>query len=74
MVRFPEGDCVVTTFWDLVPIFSTDDPAGANEGATANIIFSTIMKSFSQFDIPVSNIIGFGSDGCSTMMGANNCQ
>ncbi|MPC75460.1 hypothetical protein E2C01_069848 [Portunus trituberculatus] len=28
------------------------------------------MKSFSDFAIPVGNIIGFGSDGCGTMMGA----
>ena len=30
------------------------------------------MKLFSDFAVPVDNIIGFGSDGCSTMMGANN--
>lgn len=56
----------------LIPVFSSDDPKGAREGATSNRIFNCIMKSFTDFDVPVSNIIGFGSDECSTMMGVNN--
>ena len=30
------------------------------------------MKTFNQFEIPVSNMIGFGCDGCNVMMGAHN--
>lgn len=30
------------------------------------------MESFSMFNIPESNIIGFGSDGCNVMLGASN--
>jgi len=30
------------------------------------------MESFSKFNIPEANIIGFGSDGCNVMMGASN--
>lgn len=72
VVRLAEEAAVVSKFWDLVPIFSNDDPEGANEGATSSRIFSSIMKSLNNYEVPVSNIIGFGSDGCSTMMGKNN--
>lgn len=72
MARFAEEAAVVSKFWDLVPIFSSDDPEGAGEGATSNKIFFSIIKSLSDFEVPVSNIIGFGSDGCSTMMDKNN--
>lgn len=30
------------------------------------------MNSLMSYDIPKSNIIGFGSDGCNVMMGENN--
>ncbi|XP_063853333.1 uncharacterized protein LOC135096048 isoform X1 [Scylla paramamosain] len=71
MVRVVEGNAVVTKFLDLVPLFSSD-PSKANEGATAARLFSEIMKTFTENGIPTCNIIGFGSDGCSTMMGPNN--
>ncbi|MPC26227.1 Zinc finger protein 862 [Portunus trituberculatus] len=72
VARFAEEAAVVSKFWDLLPIFSSDNLEGASEGATSNRIFSSIMKSLSDFVVPVSNIIGFGSDGCRTMMGKNN--
>ena len=72
MVRVVEGNAVVTKFWDLVPLFSSEDLSKANEGATAARLFSEIMKTFTENGVPISNIIGFGSDGCSTMMGPSN--
>ncbi|KAK7079558.1 hypothetical protein SK128_024842, partial [Halocaridina rubra] len=33
--------------------------------------FLQLRIPFHHFKIPISNIIGFGSDGCSTMMDAN---
>lgn len=68
MVRVVEGNAVVTKFWDLVPLFSSEDASKATEGATAARLFSEIMKTFTENGVPISNIIGFGSDGCSTMM------
>lgn len=40
--------------------------------ASAEIIFSRIKLLFEQNNIPIENCIGFGSDGCNTMMTANN--
>lgn len=50
-----------------MPVFSSDNPEAANEGATGTRLFSPIMKSFSDFAVPVDNIVDFGSDGCSTI-------
>lgn len=30
------------------------------------------METFTNYNIPLSNVIGFGSDGCHVMMGGNN--
>lgn len=35
-------------------------------------MFSLLLESFSSLNIPDTNIIGFGSDGCNVMMGASN--
>lgn len=67
----PEETEVVSKFWDLMPIFNTD-AEGASESATSSNIFFYINKSFNDFEVPVSNIIGLGSDGCGRVMGANN--
>lgn len=31
-----------------------------------------MMKSFTDANVPLENIVGFASDGCNTMMGKNN--
>lgn len=31
-----------------------------------------MMNSFTDADVPIENIVRFGSDGCNTMMGKNN--
>lgn len=41
-------------------------------GATAKNLYEGMMKTFQAHDIPVKNMIGFGADGCSVMMGAHN--
>lgn len=63
---------IVSRFWDLQQVFTENDPVGAEEGATARRLFTLMKNSFEKFDIPFSNVIGFGSDGCNTMMGCNN--
>lgn len=42
------------------------------ESATAEVIYNAIINEFTSVKIPKENIIGFGSDGCNTMMGKHN--
>lgn len=57
MVRFADASEVVSKFWGLMPIFTAEDPDGVAEGATGRRIFSAIMKTLSDFDIPVANML-----------------
>lgn len=74
VVRYFEKDKLQITskFWELHEVFSKDDSKTVNEGATANNLFKSIMDSFKNYNIPSENIVGFGSDGCSVMMGNKN--
>lgn len=69
VVRYFNKDSgrIVSSFFDLVNLFQANV-----ETATANVIFDAIMNSFVIHDIPINNIVGFGSDGCNTMMGDHN--
>lgn len=58
---------VVSNIFDLVDIFQNDV-----ETATAAAIYETLLKCFTSVGVPISNIIGFGSDGCNAMMGKHN--
>lgn len=64
---------IVSRFWDLIQIFD-DKNAGltGDYSATAEKLFDSITKSFRDKNVPLENIIGFGSDGCNTMMGCRN--
>ena len=68
MVRFEDASEVVSKCWSLVLIFTAEDPEEVAEGATGRSIFSAVMKTLSNFDIPVASIVGFGCDGCTTMI------
>lgn len=59
---------VVSKFWNLCQVFEKT----ADNSATAEHLFTLVSKSFQDYDIPFKNIIGFASDGCSTMMGQHN--
>lgn len=64
---------VVTSFWGLIPIFGEGtDYEAASHGATAELTYQIIIKTFEQEDIPLDNLIGFASDGCNVMMGQHN--
>lgn len=71
VVRYydPNMGKVVSRFWDLVQLF---DERTIDHSATAEKIFHKVIESFNKHMIPLQNIIGFGSDGCSTMMGCHN--
>jgi len=56
----------------LLPVYNCEDPDQVNAGTTAENIFLNVIKSFQKNYVNIENIIGFGSDGCSIMMGKNN--
>lgn len=65
---------LVVRFYDRKRSKVTDallDIVEVNDG-TANGLYSAVKEVFSSAGIPLSNIIGFASDNCSTMLGANN--
>ena len=60
---------VIIQFWDLIQLFeekTTDHVANAEK------LFNTAIGTFYKYEIPIENIIGFGSDRCRTMMECNN--
>ncbi|CAH0406487.1 unnamed protein product [Chilo suppressalis] len=70
VVRYFDNDAqkICSVFWELYKIFKetgTDDVPTAN----AENIYKALMDSFNIRNIPLTNMIGFGSDGCNVMMG-----
>lgn len=59
---------IESKFWDLYTVYDSNTPCKA----TAERLFNGIMESLDAYNIPKCNIIGFGSDGCNTMMGEHN--
>lgn len=55
-----------------MPLFKEGDFEINAEGCTAKVIYEAIIKSFSDHSVPLTNIIGFATDGCNVMMGAHN--
>lgn len=72
VVRFycQESRKIETFLWEMVNVFSEDRNI-ANQG-TAEHLFNLIIGTFTKYDIPLQNILGFASDGCNIMMGAYN--
>lgn len=59
---------IESTFWELHNVFDSNNPSSAN----AEQLYNGLLKTLNDFNIPLQNIIGFGSDGCNVMMGENN--
>lgn len=59
---------VESTFWELYNVYNEDNPTSAS----AENLYNGLIKTFSEYQIPITNIIGFGSDGCNSMMGQYN--
>lgn len=74
VVRFHDKNAGVVEckFWELYDVYNAKDPGSVQEGATGKNLFEGLMATFDKYNIPVANIIGFGSDGCNVMMGVNN--
>ncbi|CAG4953178.1 unnamed protein product [Parnassius apollo] len=71
---------IVSRFWDLIHIHGEENSAPVAT-ATAQHLFEAVIISFEENSIRIENIIGFGSDGCNTMMNnklwmtnGENCQ
>jgi len=76
VVRYFNNDIgkIVSHFFELSCVFGPNDHNQNKtfEGATGKNLFNSILKAFNDYDIPLNNLIGFGSDGCNVMMGAHN--
>lgn len=49
-------------------MFTVDNPSSAN----AESLYNGLVKTLADYNVPLSNIISFGSDGCNVMMGKHN--
>ncbi|XP_063826340.1 zinc finger MYM-type protein 6-like [Ostrinia nubilalis] len=60
---------VLSRFWDLIQLFEFNQK---DYSANARHLFKLVIKSFEKYSVPLDNIVGFGADGCNTMMGCRN--
>jgi len=74
VVRYFNRDIgrIVSHFFELSNVFEPKNYQKAHEGATGKNLYDCLYKSFAENNIPFNNVIGFGSDGCNSMMGAHN--
>lgn len=56
----------MSRFWDLCEIFDKEKKI---EAANSLNLYNIVKASFQEENIPLDNVLGFGSDGCNTMMG-----
>lgn len=70
LVRYYDAEegKIVSKLWDLIQVLEP----GKVTTATADHLYNNIVTSFEERVIPMKNVVGFGSDGCSVMMGVNN--
>lgn len=73
VVRYFDYDAqkICSAFWELYKIFKETD---TNDIPTANAenLYRALIDSFTSRNVPLTNMIGFGSDGCNVMMGDND--
>ncbi|XP_046980473.1 uncharacterized protein LOC124545569 [Schistocerca americana] len=72
-IRFYDKDsgCIESKFWELYKVYEDGD-LNIEKASTAENLYNGVVKTFQQHNIPFANIIGFGADGCNTMMGVRN--
>lgn len=66
-----EHGCISSNFFGLIQCFK-DNSDEANKGMTAETIYNKLINAIASVNIPLENVIGFGSDGCNTMFGEHN--
>lgn len=59
---------IESDFWQLHNVYDTDNPSSAS----AEHLYNGLISTLNEYEIPLTNIIGFGSDGCNVMMGKHN--
>ena len=71
VVTYPDDDLrkIVTTVWEIVKV---RDEFNDVHVAGADVLFNLLVNSLLKYNIPLDNIGFFVSDGCNTMMAANN--
>ncbi|CAH0719096.1 unnamed protein product, partial [Brenthis ino] len=57
----PETHKISSLLWELRPLFEKNDFDAANQGATGEAIYKSIIRSFQDENVPTENIIGFAS-------------
>ena len=62
---------ITSQLWELIQIFDKNS-SNEEQEVTAEHLFTKIVDTFKQYKIPTTNVVGFGSDGCNTMMGKYN--
>ncbi|XP_049794633.1 uncharacterized protein LOC126204249 [Schistocerca nitens] len=69
-IRFYDkhSGCIESKFWELYKVYEDGD-LNVEKASTAEYLYNGVVKTFQQHNIPFANIIGFGADGCNTMMG-----
>ncbi|CAI6353079.1 unnamed protein product [Macrosiphum euphorbiae] len=62
------SEMIENVFWQLHNVYDTDNPSSAS----AEHLYNGLISTLNEYEIPLTNIIGFGSDGCNVMMGQHN--
>eukprot|EP00102_Acyrthosiphon_pisum_P012777 XP_008182066.1 PREDICTED: uncharacterized protein LOC100575879 [Acyrthosiphon pisum] len=62
------SEIIESVFWQLHNVYDTDNPSSAS----AEHLYNGLISTLNEYEIPLTNIIGFGSDGCNVMMGQHN--
>ncbi|KAB0790621.1 hypothetical protein PPYR_14935 [Photinus pyralis] len=75
VVRYYDQGCsrIRSSFWELIQLFGDSaDQGTVDTSVTGERLYNVIVNSFEKHNIPLSNVVGFASDGCNVMMGKNN--
>lgn len=66
-----EAEKICSAFWELYKVFKEGVDADDIPTANAKNLYRALIDSLTNHDVPLTNVIGFGSDGCNVMMGDN---
>lgn len=76
VVRYFDQDAqkICSIFWELYKVFKQTSDTDDTSIPTANAenLYRALIDSLTKRNIPLTNVIGFGSDGCNVMMGDND--
>ncbi|KAJ0169823.1 hypothetical protein K1T71_014429 [Dendrolimus kikuchii] len=64
-----EAQKICSAFWELHKIFKETANTDSIPTANAENLYRALIISLTSRNVPLTNVIGFGSDGCNVMMG-----